>query len=111
MHGHGDEQHGRGERDARLAWKAPLRVAHGGAAAEGDHRAVQCRVDRLGAADERQRRRPPLVPQAFTKVNLVAVDDAAPANGFGDRWEARVAREALSAERTGVTYFRLRPGK
>jgi uncharacterized cupin superfamily protein len=51
------------------------------------------------------------VPQPFTKVNLVAVDDAAPANGFGDRWEARVAREALSAERTGVTHFRLRPGK
>jgi uncharacterized cupin superfamily protein len=51
------------------------------------------------------------VPEAFTKVNLAAVDDAAPANGFGDRWEARVARDALSAERTGVTYFRLRPGK
>jgi mannose-6-phosphate isomerase-like protein (cupin superfamily) len=51
------------------------------------------------------------VPHAFTKVNLAAVDDAAPANGFGDRWEARVAREALSAERTGITYFRLRPGK
>jgi uncharacterized cupin superfamily protein len=51
------------------------------------------------------------VAQAFTKLNLVAVDDAAPANGFGDRWEARVAREALSAERTGVTFFRLRPGK
>src|SRR3954465_15999658 len=51
------------------------------------------------------------MPDAFTKVNLDAVDDAAPANGFGDRWEARVAREALAAERTGVTFFRLRPGK
>jgi quercetin dioxygenase-like cupin family protein len=51
------------------------------------------------------------VPHAFTKVNLAAVGDAAPPNGFGDRWEARVAREALSAERTGITYFRLRPGK
>ena len=49
--------------------------------------------------------------EAFTKVSLDAVDDAAPANGFGDRWEARGAREALGAERTGVTLFRLLPGK
>jgi quercetin dioxygenase-like cupin family protein len=47
----------------------------------------------------------------YTHINLAEVDDAAPANGFGDRWEARVAREALDAEQTGVTYFRLRPGK
>src|SRR5258705_11880007 len=52
-----------------------------------------------------------LMPEAFTKVNLATVDDAAPGNGFGDRWEARVAREALAAERTGVTHFRLLPGK
>ena len=51
------------------------------------------------------------MPEAFTKVSLAAVDDAAPANGFGDRWEARVAREPLRAERTGVTHFHLRPGK
>jgi mannose-6-phosphate isomerase-like protein (cupin superfamily) len=51
------------------------------------------------------------VTDPFTRVNLAAVDDAAPANGFGDRWEARVAREALSAERTGVSFFRLMPGK
>src|ERR1035437_1878682 len=31
--------------------------------------------------------------------------------GFGDRWEARIARVALEAEQTGVTHFRLRPGK
>ena len=49
--------------------------------------------------------------EAFTKLNLGAVDDAAPANGFGDRWEARVARTALDAERTGVSFFRLLPGK
>jgi mannose-6-phosphate isomerase-like protein (cupin superfamily) len=52
---------------------------------------------------------PPIEP--FTKVNLAAVDDAAPGNGFGHRWEARVAREALDAERTGVVLFRLLPGK
>jgi len=51
------------------------------------------------------------MPEAFTKVSLDAVDDAAPGNGFGDRWEARVARDALGAERTGVTLFRLLPGK
>src|SRR3954464_6003682 len=44
-------------------------------------------------------------------VNLATVEDAAPANGFGERWEARVAREALDAERTGTTLFRLKPGK
>ncbi len=43
-----------------------------------------------------------------TRINLDDVEDAAPANGFGDRWEARVARAALEAEQTGVTHFRLR---
>jgi uncharacterized cupin superfamily protein len=51
------------------------------------------------------------MPDAFTKISLAAVDDAAPANGFGHRWEARVARESLGAQRTGVTLFRLLPGK
>jgi mannose-6-phosphate isomerase-like protein (cupin superfamily) len=46
-----------------------------------------------------------------TQINLADVEDAAQANGFGDRWEARVAREALGAEQTGLTHFRLRPGK
>jgi mannose-6-phosphate isomerase-like protein (cupin superfamily) len=47
----------------------------------------------------------------WTHLNLEAVDDVAPANGLGDRWEARVARQALCTEQTGVTHFRLRPGK
>jgi uncharacterized cupin superfamily protein len=47
----------------------------------------------------------------YTHLNLEDVDDAAPGNGFGHRWEARVARTALGAEQTGVTHFRLRPGK
>lgn len=46
-----------------------------------------------------------------TQINLADVEDAAPGNGFGDRWEARVARETLDAEQTGLTHFRLRPGK
>jgi quercetin dioxygenase-like cupin family protein len=47
---------------------------------------------------------------AYTHLNLQDVEDAAPGNGFGHRWEARVAREPLEAEQTGVTHFRLRPG-
>lgn len=45
-----------------------------------------------------------------THINLEDVEDAAPRNGFGHRWEARVAGSALEAEQTGITYFRLRPG-
>ena len=51
------------------------------------------------------------MPEAYTQLNLADVEDAAPANGFGDRWEARVARTPLDAEQTGVTHFRLHPGK
>ncbi len=51
------------------------------------------------------------MPGDHTHINLRDVEDAAPPNGFGDRWEARVAREALKAEQTGVTHFRLKPGK
>ncbi len=48
---------------------------------------------------------------SHTRLNLHDVEDAAPANGFGDHWEARVARTALGSEQTGITYFRLRAGK
>ena len=51
------------------------------------------------------------MPSPHSHVNLERVEDAAPANGFGHRWEARVARQDLEAEQTGVTHFRLRPGK
>lgn len=47
----------------------------------------------------------------YTLISLDEVEDVAPANGFGDRWEARVARQPLGCERTGVTHFRLHPGK
>jgi len=47
----------------------------------------------------------------YTKINLTEVEDAAPGNDLGSYWEARVARGALDAEQTGVTHFRLRPGK
>ena len=51
------------------------------------------------------------MPRPYTHINLEDVEDAAPANGFGERWEARVARTVLDADDTGVTHFRLRPGK
>jgi mannose-6-phosphate isomerase-like protein (cupin superfamily) len=47
---------------------------------------------------------------SHTHLNLIDVDDAAPANGYDHRWEARVARTPLGSERTGTTHFRLRPG-
>jgi mannose-6-phosphate isomerase-like protein (cupin superfamily) len=49
--------------------------------------------------------------EPWTHLNLDQVEDAAPGNGFGERWEARVARTDLGAERTGLTHFRLRPGR
>jgi len=51
------------------------------------------------------------VSTLFTHVNLLDVPDAAPSNGFDDRWQARVAREELDAQATGITHFRLLPGR
>ncbi len=49
--------------------------------------------------------------EPWTHLNLDEVEDVAPGNGFGERWEARVARTRLGAERTGLTHFRIRPGR
>ena len=51
------------------------------------------------------------MPERWTKINIDEVEDAAPGNGLGERWEARVARESLDSRRTGLTHFRLRPGR
>ena len=67
-------------------------------------------VERSEFAAPHSSREPP-TPGAYTHIRLIDVEDAAPANGFGEHWEARVARTALGAEHTGVTHFRLRPGK
>ena len=48
---------------------------------------------------------------AYTHLNLGEVEDAAVADGFGHRLEARVARTALGAEQTGVSLFRIHPGR
>jgi mannose-6-phosphate isomerase-like protein (cupin superfamily) len=53
----------------------------------------------------------PETTRAYTKISLDDVEDAAISNGLGHRWEARVAREPLEAEETGLTHFRLRPGQ
>jgi mannose-6-phosphate isomerase-like protein (cupin superfamily) len=51
------------------------------------------------------------MPGEHKRINLTEIEDVAPANGFGGRWEARPAREDLDAVQTGLTHFRLRPGK
>jgi hypothetical protein len=48
------------------------------------------------------------MPSPHTQINLADLENVAPANGFGDRWEAHVAREALDAEQTGVTHSPIR---
>lgn len=46
----------------------------------------------------------------YTHVNLIDVEDAAPAMGIAGAQEMRVAQPALGAHDTGVTHLRLRPG-
>ena len=52
-----------------------------------------------------------MTSSSYTHLNLDEVEDAAVANGFGHRWEAHVARTALRAEQTGVSLFRIHPGR
>ena len=47
----------------------------------------------------------------YTLKNLAAVDDAAARFGYGDAQESRFATKDLEAERTGVGYHRVKPGK
>jgi hypothetical protein len=44
------------------------------------------------------------MPRPYTQINLDDVEDAAPANGFGERWEACVARTALDGGEHGRHY-------
>jgi mannose-6-phosphate isomerase-like protein (cupin superfamily) len=53
----------------------------------------------------------PETTRPYTRINLDDVEDAAVPNGFGHRWEARVAREPLEAHETGLTHFRLHAGQ
>jgi mannose-6-phosphate isomerase-like protein (cupin superfamily) len=47
----------------------------------------------------------------FTHRQLTDVKDSAPGFGLGDAMEARFAREALDAEETGVSHYRIKPGE
>jgi mannose-6-phosphate isomerase-like protein (cupin superfamily) len=53
----------------------------------------------------------PTTASGYMRINLTDVEDVAVPNGFGHRWEARVAREPLGATQTGLTHFRLLAGK
>ena len=46
-----------------------------------------------------------------TKVNLSELEDSAPGFGMGERLEARFARGALGAERIGLAYYKVHPGR
>jgi mannose-6-phosphate isomerase-like protein (cupin superfamily) len=46
----------------------------------------------------------------YTHLNLDDVEDAAPSFGLGHAQETRFAAGALEAQRTGVTFLRVRPG-
>jgi mannose-6-phosphate isomerase-like protein (cupin superfamily) len=47
----------------------------------------------------------------FTHKNLGEVKDAAVEGGFGEFQEAHFANEDLDAERTGLSFHRVKPGK
>jgi mannose-6-phosphate isomerase-like protein (cupin superfamily) len=51
------------------------------------------------------------MPAPFTHVKLTDVKDSAPEFGMGDVQEARFAKSALEAERTGLSHLRLKPGR
>lgn len=47
----------------------------------------------------------------YTHVNLESVEDSAAKHGFGETGEARFATGDLGAERTGISFHRLKPGR
>jgi mannose-6-phosphate isomerase-like protein (cupin superfamily) len=51
------------------------------------------------------------MPSSYTLKNLTDVADSAPKFGLAEVQQAHFANDELSAEGTGVSYHRLRPGK
>jgi mannose-6-phosphate isomerase-like protein (cupin superfamily) len=51
------------------------------------------------------------MPSPYTLKNLAEVADSAPKFGLAEVQQAHFANDELSAEGTGVSYHRLRPGK
>ena len=50
------------------------------------------------------------MPAQYTFRKLAEVEDSAPKFGYDEIQEARFATGALEAERTGVSFYRLKPG-
>lgn len=48
---------------------------------------------------------------SHTQIKLTEVKDSAPEFGLEDIHEARFAQSALEAEQTGLSHYRLKPGK
>jgi mannose-6-phosphate isomerase-like protein (cupin superfamily) len=53
----------------------------------------------------------PPMAAPYTLKNLAEVEDSAAGFGYGELQEVRFANKDLEAERTGVSYHRLRPGR
>jgi quercetin dioxygenase-like cupin family protein len=51
------------------------------------------------------------MPDAYTHKKLTDVKDSAPEFGLGEVQEARFAKGDLDAERTGVSYFDVKPNQ
>jgi quercetin dioxygenase-like cupin family protein len=51
------------------------------------------------------------MPAPYTRKRLTDVKDSAPEFGLDGVQEARFAKDDLDAERTGVSHYRLKPGK
>jgi mannose-6-phosphate isomerase-like protein (cupin superfamily) len=51
------------------------------------------------------------VTSPYTRINLGDVNDSAPGFGFEDVQEARFATDDLGADRTGVSFQRVKPSK
>jgi mannose-6-phosphate isomerase-like protein (cupin superfamily) len=49
------------------------------------------------------------MPDAYTHIKLTDVKDSAPEFGLGDVQQARFAKGDLEAEKTGVSYFNVKP--
>jgi len=47
----------------------------------------------------------------YTKINIAEVEDLAPQFGMSETGESRFARGALGAQRIGMAYYKLNPGR
>jgi mannose-6-phosphate isomerase-like protein (cupin superfamily) len=64
-----------------------------------------------GHADSERRTREVVMSSSYTMRNLTEIEDSAPKFGLAETQEARFAKDALGAERTGVSYHRVKPNR